>query len=214
MRSHLQKTTTLALPLLLTISCVTYDSSLRTARVVAHKTQETTHGVHLLVDHKENVANKRLRGQLSTDLQRASVHTGYSYTMAYGVLERADIALSLSLGVSSLKFRSMLYDSESLAVSFGPSILVPTFSFDALETFASGLTLYSSYDFDDTYSLYLHPQLLLRPSSGSTRSYGGFSLGLAVNLKLKVFVEYSLTRENSRHEDRSLEQLKIGISTF
>ena len=125
--------------------CVTYDSSFNTGNVL--KPGLSNHGLslHYLVSHEEDVTQKRLKGDESTQRFKSSENIGIGYHFRYGIYKDFEFGTQVSFDFSSVDGTYNLINHEKLAISLQSKLLFPTFSFDEPKSYELGLFFPSSY---------------------------------------------------------------------
>ena len=139
--------------------CVTYDSSFNTGNVL--KPGLSNHGLslHYLVSHEEDVTQKRLKGDESTQRFKSSENIGIGYHFRYGIYKDFEFGTQVSFDFSSVDGTYNLINHEKLAISLQSKLLFPTFSFDEPKSYELGLFFPSSYRLKKTVLAYIAPGL-------------------------------------------------------
>lgn len=194
----------------LTTGCLTPDSGMPTARTVAPDESVTTVGLHYAVKHRNDVLQRRFKGDASDDFNHSDPHLGVNVARYWGLTERSDAGVNFSLGFSSVEWRYGLFNAGGYATSLGTRLGLPTFAWDYYHAYQAGLGWYHSYEVTDQVSLYAVPMYARALSAHDAIAYSGVSAGLLFGNASGFFAEYTYLREQRRHRARSAERYKLG----
>lgn len=192
-------------------NCVTYDSSVQSARTLQKGQKQSSISFHYLFEHKIDVAQRRLKGDFGSDLDYRLPHPGFSYNQRFGVFSGSDMGLNLSLGVISFDQKFAIYADSLYAFSLAYKILLPTLYVDEWEDFSLQFSALNSIDVFSNLGLYVHPILMQGPKSQDRGMILGVHTGLMYGQSVGVFLEGSYYREKKGEELVSTEQIKLGL---
>ncbi|MBI2601441.1 MAG: hypothetical protein HYW48_00145 [Deltaproteobacteria bacterium] len=193
-------------------SCLSFDSQLQTGRLVKRGQYLVTVAGHILLEHEEDVAAKRLRNDFSDDLDTSQPHTGLNVIIRRGINSYADLGLNISLGDSSVEPRASLFSGERFASAIGAKWLFRTNSIDEPHLHRIKLGWYNSVELLPTFALYVVPHWESKPFGETQEEWRGVSAGIVLGKENAWILESSYAVEVKGESPQSYEQVKLGYS--
>lgn len=191
-------------------SCLSFDSQLQTGRMIKPGENIVTVAGHVLLEHEEDVRDKRLRNDFSDDLDNSQPHTGLNVIVRRGMNSWLDLGFNMSLGDSSVEPRASLYSGERFASAMGTKWLFRTNSVDEPQLHRVKLEWYNSFELLPTFAVYMIPHWELKPFGQSPEEWRGLSAGFLLGKDNGWIFESSYAVEVKGESPQSYEQVKLG----